>query len=197
MMNIQLDSVSLAFHPDWSEAGIWEVKCYVQDPPTTDFYRFLITKNAEMLTDTIDEWFVTDDRFFNGNYAYGAPIAYLQQHKNDEVLFAGDTVKVEMNSIGRDYANFIWEAQTEAGQSNPLFSGPPSNVKGNIFSIFHNPVVYHRYRHSLKEFQFLILIYFNQFAIFALNGFCAEFFEQSIIMCGNDNCPACFANICK
>lgn len=127
-----LDSVSLAFHPEWSDDGIWEVKCYVQDPTTEDFYRFLISKNSDMLTDTIDEWFVTDDRFFNGNYAYGAPIAYLQQHKDDEVLYVGDTVQVEMNSIGRDYANFIWEAQTEAGQSNPLFSGPPANVKGNI-----------------------------------------------------------------
>lgn len=127
-----LDSVSLAFHPDWSDDGIWEVKCYVQDPPTEDFYRFLISKNSDMLTDTLDEWFVTDDRFFNGNYAYGAPIAYLQQHKDDEVLLTGDTVKVEMNSIGSGYANFIWEAQTEAGGSNPLFSGPPANVKGNI-----------------------------------------------------------------
>jgi hypothetical protein len=128
----RLDSVSLAFHPDWSEDGIWEVKCYVQDPPTEDFYRFIISKNSEILTDTLDEWFVTDDRFFNGNYAYGAPIAYLQQHKDDEVLLEGDTVTVEMNSIGKSYANFIWEAQTEAGQSNPLFSGPPANVKGNI-----------------------------------------------------------------
>jgi hypothetical protein len=75
---------------------------------------------------------VTDDRFFNGNYAYGAPVAYLEQHKNDEVLLKGDTVTVEINSIGREYANFIWEAQIEAGQSNPLFSGPPANVKGNI-----------------------------------------------------------------
>jgi hypothetical protein len=127
-----LDSVSLAFHPDWDEDGMWEVKCFVQDPPTEDFYRFLISKNREMLTDTLDEWFVTDDRFFNGNYAYGAPIAYLRQHENDEILTKGDTVFVEMNSIGSAYANFIWEAQSEVQGSNPLFSGPPANVKGNI-----------------------------------------------------------------
>jgi len=127
-----LDSVSLAFHPDWSEDGIWEIKCYVQDPLTEDFYRFRISKNGEMISDTLDEWFVTDDRFFNGNYAYGAPVAYLQQGKDDEGLKAGDTVAVEMNSIGADYANFIWEAQSEVRGSNPLFSGPPANVKGNI-----------------------------------------------------------------
>jgi len=128
----RLDSVSLTFHPDWSDDGIWEVKCYVQDPPTEDFYRFMITKNSKMLSDTLDEWFVTDDRFFNGNYAFGAPIAYLQQGKDDEILNEGDTVTVEMNSIGADYANFILEAQSEIRGSNPLFSGPPANVKGNI-----------------------------------------------------------------
>jgi len=127
-----LDSVSLAFHPDWADNGIWEVKCYVQDPPTEDFYRFMISKNREMLTDTLNEWFVTDDRFFNGNYAYGAPIAYLRQGKGDEVLLKGDTVTVEMNNIGAGYANFIWDAQSEVNGSNPLFSGPPANVKGNI-----------------------------------------------------------------
>ena len=127
-----LDSVSLAFHADWSDDGIWEVKVFVQDPPTKDFYRFLISKNSEMLTDTLNEWFVTDDRFFNGNYASDAPVAYLRQNLEDEFLIKGDTVNVEMNSIGSDYANFIWEAQAEVEGSNPLFSGPPANVKGNI-----------------------------------------------------------------
>jgi hypothetical protein len=127
-----LDSVSLDFHPDWSENGIWEIKVYVQDPPTKDFYRFMISKNGRSLTDTLDEWFVTDDRFFNGNYAYGAPIAYLRQDNGDEVLKVGDTVAVEINSVGIDYANFIWDAQSEIRGSNPLFSGPPANVKGNI-----------------------------------------------------------------
>jgi hypothetical protein len=128
----RLDSVSLAFHPDWSDDGVWEVKCYVQDPPTEDFYRFMISKNRELLTDTLSEWFVTDDRLFNGNYAYGAPVAYLRQNKNDLFVSVGDTIKVEMNSIGSGYANFIWEAQDEVEGSNPLFSGPPANVKGNI-----------------------------------------------------------------
>lgn len=127
-----LDSVSLAFHPEWSEDGIWEVLCYVQDPPTKDFYRFVVSKNGEMITDTLDEWFVTDDRLFNGNYAYGAPVAYLQQDKPGEVLNPGDTVMLEINSIGEDYANFIWDAQAEIRGSIPLFSGPPANVRGNI-----------------------------------------------------------------
>ena len=127
-----LDSVELVFHSDWSTDGIWEVKCFVQDPPTTDFYRFRVLKNGKMVTDSLDEWFVTDDRFFNGNYAYGAPVAYLEQGSEEEGLSPGDILTVEMNSIGNDYTNFLLEAQAELRGSIPLFSGPPANVKGNI-----------------------------------------------------------------
>jgi hypothetical protein len=128
----RLDSIDLKYHNDWGDNGIWEVRCFVQDPPTADYYRFLVSNNNRMITDTLTEWFVTDDRFFNGNYAYGATVAYLRQDKNNETLSPGDTVMVEVNSIGRDYAYFIWDAQAEHAGSNPLFSGPPANVKGNV-----------------------------------------------------------------
>jgi len=127
-----LDSVNLLFHPDWSDYGIWEVKCYVQEPPTIDFYRFMILKNQMILTDTLNEWFITDDVFFNGNYTNGATVAYLQQSSDQEGLIKGDTVTVEVNSIGKEYYNFLMEAQAELRGSNPLFSGPPANIKGNI-----------------------------------------------------------------
>jgi len=127
-----LDSISLLFHPEWSDRGIWEVKCYVQEPPTIDFYRFLVSRNQVLLTDSLKEWFVIDDKFFNGNYTNGATIAYLRQGSKAEGLSKGDTVTVEVNNIGKEYANFLWDAQAELRGSNPLFSGPPSNVKGNI-----------------------------------------------------------------
>jgi len=127
-----LDSVNLKFHRDWGRKGIWEVKCYVQEPPSIDFYRFLVYKNSELLTDTLNEWFVTDDKFFNGNYTNGATVAYLQQGSTAESLAVGDTITVEVNSISKEYANFLWEAQAELRGSNPLFSGPPANFKGNI-----------------------------------------------------------------
>jgi hypothetical protein len=129
-----LDSISLLFHPDWNDKGIWEVKCYVQEPPTVDFYRFLIYKDQTLLTDILDEWFVTDDIFFNGNYTNGATIAYLQQGSEQESLKPGDIVSAEVNSISKDYYSFVMEAQAELRGSNPLFSGPPANVKGNISS---------------------------------------------------------------
>ncbi len=128
----QLDSISLEYHPDWGPGGIWEVKSYLLDPPTNDYYRILISKNSTMLTDTLYEWYVTDDVFFNGNYTNGAGIGYLVQDYHDNTVSAGDTISAEVDGIGKDYASFIWDAQTEIWGSNPLFSGPSANIKGNI-----------------------------------------------------------------
>jgi hypothetical protein len=127
-----MDSITLQFHPEWSEDGIWEVKCYVQEPPTVDFYRFLLSKNQTMFTDTLDEWIISDDLFYNGNYTNGLPIGYLDQGSTEQGLRVGDTITAEVNSIGKEYFNFLAEAQSELFGSNPLFSGPPANIKGNI-----------------------------------------------------------------
>jgi hypothetical protein len=129
---VGIDSLQLFFHPDWSESGFWEVKCFFQDPPEADYYRFLVSRNGKLITDTLDEWFVSDDRFFSGGYVNGATVAMLDQGSENEMLNNGDEVTIELNSIGRDYAGFIGEAQAELMGSNPLFSGPPANVTGNI-----------------------------------------------------------------
>jgi len=129
---VKLDSIDLVFHPEWSEEGFWEVRSFFQDPKSEEYYRFLIYRNGQMITDTLDEWFVSDDRFFNGSYLYGASVAFLDQGSERERIESGDEITVELNSVSREYAGFLWEAQSELWGSNPLFSGPPSNVKGNI-----------------------------------------------------------------
>jgi hypothetical protein len=129
---VKIDSLQLLFHPDWSEDGFWEVKCFFQDSPTADFYRFLVSRNGKLMSDTIDKWLISDDRFFNGSYVEGASVAFLDQGSEDEKLNTGDMVTIELNCISRPYARFIFDAQAELMGSNPLFSGPPANVKGNI-----------------------------------------------------------------
>ena len=62
----------------------------------------------------------------------GQQLLIWSRDQDEEVLEPGDIVTVEMNSIGEEYANFLWDAQSEISGSNPLFSGPPANVKGNI-----------------------------------------------------------------
>jgi hypothetical protein len=126
------DSITLAYHDEWGPYGIWEVKSFFPDPPTNDYYRILISVNSRMLTDTLYEWYVTDDIFFNGNNTNGIGIGYLVQGYHDNSVTEGDTIIAEINGIGKDYASFIMEAQTEIWGSNPLFSGPSANIVGNI-----------------------------------------------------------------
>ena len=44
----------------------------------------------------------------------------------------GDTVTFELNSIDQNYYNFVVDAQLEIFGNNPLFSGPPANIRSNI-----------------------------------------------------------------
>lgn len=124
-----LDSIGLNYLSTWE---YWEIQCYAQDPPTRDFYMFKNYKNGKLLSDTISELMVSDDRMFNGSYTNGIGVGYLSIHKDDEEIHTGDTVKLQISGITEEYARFIWSVQTESGYKNPLFSGPPANVKGNI-----------------------------------------------------------------
>ena len=127
-----IDSIGLVHQPDWGEEGFYEVTCYYQDPPTKDFYLFNIYKNNELLTDTINERFATDDEFYNGNYTNGIGVGFLDQSVPAEVLNPGDVVTFQALSITEEYYDFIVTLQTETGFQTPLFSGPPSNIKSNI-----------------------------------------------------------------
>jgi len=127
-----IDSIGLVYQPDWGEKGFYEVTCYYQDPPSKDFYMFNIFKNGEMLTDTISNRFVSADDFYNGNYTNGIGVGYLNQAYKREILIAGDTITFQGCNITEEYYNFIVTLQSETGYQNPLFSGPPANVKGNI-----------------------------------------------------------------
>ena len=127
----EIDSIRLAFR-DWGEDGFYEVQCYYQDPPEKNFYLFNIFKNGELITDTMDKRFITDDEFYNGNYTNGIGVGYLNQSIKRERLYDGDVITFQAANIEESHARFIWQLQEEAGYQLPLFSGPPANVNGNI-----------------------------------------------------------------
>lgn len=127
-----IDSIQVVFHQEWGRMGMWEVKSYVLEPEGSDYYRFVIQKNSQIVTDSLDEWFISDDKFFDGNYSNGAGVGYLNQSNPAEALASGDTVWLRVDNISPKFTYFIWTAQAEISGSNPMFSGPPANVKGNI-----------------------------------------------------------------
>ena len=128
----QIDSIALEFHEDWGNEGYWEVKCYVWDPPTPDFYMFYVYRNGEPCNDTITEVFVVDDLIYNGNYTNGIGVAFLNQAYDHQKLKTGDIVTLRVSRITKEYSDFLWDVQEEVNYSTPLFSGSPANVKGNI-----------------------------------------------------------------
>ena len=129
---VMLDSAGLKFYEDFGEQGLWEVKCWFNDSISTDFYRFDISSNDNSITQSLDKWIVTDDKFFNGEYVNGGVISYLDQNSENEKLLPGDVLTITLGNISREYYNFIQDAQAELRGSNPLFSGPGANVRGNI-----------------------------------------------------------------
>lgn len=127
----EMDSIGFKYWPNLGD-GYWEVKCYVLDPPTTEFYMFDAYINDKTVTDTITERMVMDDILYNGSYTNGIGVAWLDQELPTEKAGKGDKITIRASSISEGYANFLWELADETQGNNPLFDGPPANIKGNI-----------------------------------------------------------------
>ena len=59
------------------------------------------------------------------------PICHLNQKDSLQVVHTGDTVTMDLWSIPRDYAHYIFDISSSTG-TNPLM-GTPSNVSTNIY----------------------------------------------------------------
>lgn len=110
----------------------YQVAIWSPDPPEANYYNFKLWRNNELLNKRLSDYTVQPDDFFQDNYIPGLPIGFLNDDDEDEAVFPGDTVTLEVNSIAEEYYNFITEAQNEIFGNNPLFSGPPANVSTNL-----------------------------------------------------------------
>ena len=125
----QIDSISTKYYTDFEA---WEIKCFVQDPPTEDYYLFHIYKNNVLMTDTLTEPLVVDDKLYNGNYTNGIGVGYLRDEKSGERGYLGDSIRLETWRIDKNFFKFVSEYKDALRTQTPLFSGPPANVKGNV-----------------------------------------------------------------
>lgn len=126
-----LDSISLLYFSSPFGSG-YQVLMYAFDPPEREWYNYKLWRNGDMLTDTLIKYSVQPDDFFNDSYTSGLPVGFLSDDDPREAVKAGDTITFELNSITQDYYNFVVDAQLEIMGNNPLFSGPPANVRSNI-----------------------------------------------------------------
>jgi hypothetical protein len=124
-----VDSITLGYDPriDHVMGMLW-----AQDPPSQDFYMVRYKQNGVLMSDSLREWGVTDDVFFNGNSTNGYPVLWLDQKKEHEKVVPGDVLELELMSITEDYFKFIIECRISSGFQTPMFSSTPGNVRTNL-----------------------------------------------------------------
>ena len=133
----KIDKISLSWDVAHGDKN-WNVLLYSKDnPDKEDFYAFSVYLNNELISDKISELEYAWDRYFNGNDVNGVSVQQIIEEESDGEeteyhLKEGDWVKLEMQTINKDYYHFIDAVQEETGIQVPLFSGPPANVPGNI-----------------------------------------------------------------
>lgn len=123
-----IDSISFGqdfFNPNNKTVNLW-----AQEPATLgEYYMWLYYINGNLMSDTIKQVVFASDEMVNGNYMNGYPIYSMEK------ISQGDTVTLEMLSVNKEYYDFLNALFSEVfGAGNP-FSGPPSNVKGNVKNI--------------------------------------------------------------
>ena len=122
-----IDSILTVFNESYK---LWSVNAWAKDPAETeDYYMFLTRINGVLYTDSLSNLAVTEDKFYNGSYTNGIP-CYMFAEK--DTIKVGYDVTLEICAITKDYFHFISEAQTMINPQNPLFSGPPANVRTNL-----------------------------------------------------------------
>ena len=124
-LRILIDSLSIEFAPDFKK---WMIRYFGQDLPGKDYYLFNSMVNGKIVTDSILQKVVRNDAFFDGRYISGAVVQAL----NEDVMKIGDQYTLMASNITKQYYDYLASLQAEVGDKNPLFSGPPANVKGNI-----------------------------------------------------------------
>jgi hypothetical protein len=130
-LGARLDSITVSYFQSPFVSG-YQVFMYALDPPQRNWYSFKIWKNQELLTDTLSKYAIQSDDFFNGTYIYGLPVGFLIDDDPREAAKPGDTITFELNAIDQSYFDFLADAQLEIAGNNPLFSGPPANIRTNI-----------------------------------------------------------------
>ena len=127
----RLDSIGLNYFRSPFVTG-YQVVMFGQDSPEREWYRFTLRKNRVLLTDQLEDITVQPDDLFNGSYIFGLPVGFLLEDEPDESPQPGDTVTFELSGTDQAYYQFVVDAQLELFGNNPLFSGPPANVRSNI-----------------------------------------------------------------
>jgi hypothetical protein len=123
-----IDSLSIRPHPWLRDHS--ELLIHFQEPAATeDFYMWKVYRNDIDLTSTINRVRFSDDGLVNGQYVR---FAFYTFQPEEGLPTTGDTIRVEMYSISKEYYFFLDAMRRNQGTVGGPFTGPPSNIPGNI-----------------------------------------------------------------
>jgi hypothetical protein len=124
---------SVGFRPSVLADTYLEVLVWGYMPEEEENYlSFHLYRNYEIVNDSLQGFFIIDDRYMDKKEIEGVSCLFLNQEEEQSVLREGDIITVRIDGITKAYATFIVEAQSELFGSDPIFSGPPANVQTNI-----------------------------------------------------------------
>jgi hypothetical protein len=134
-----LDSVSLRLiSSSTADEPVWSVFAHFQDQPGLNTYGAHLYINDIQYTDRIQRYYVNvfGETTAEGQYIH-FPVFFLWKELNWDdgipmYLYTGDTITFELNVLNRAYYDFLRAAKREINGGNPVFTGPPANVPGNI-----------------------------------------------------------------
>ena len=86
-----------------------------------------VTKNKSAET-IFDYFMIISDLYFEGYEIDGYELPFVVE----DGIAEGDTILFRVSSFSGDFADFISQARSEASGRNPIFSGPPADVKSNV-----------------------------------------------------------------
>ena len=128
-----IDSVRAVFREATTldEEGYYVLYYGPELPGLGDYFRFKVFRNGRLLNRPQD-LFVRSDELVDGRYI-GA--FELNNNQGEEETFErGDSIRVEMNSLPRDYYFFLNEIVTQLNNTG-LFAAPPANVRTNVRNV--------------------------------------------------------------
>ena len=124
-----VDSVRLRMSSHFEKIAEVLVFADFSDLPEENRFSVFVSLNDSVLNQGVDRVIVSS------GILNGMPCYVLNQNPESERknrLSLGDVVTVNINAITKEYADFISEVNSELRGSNPIFGGPPANVKTNI-----------------------------------------------------------------
>jgi hypothetical protein len=108
----------------------YDVLFYGREPqPSGDYYLYLLSINNKLYSDTITEVLFVSDEFVNGNYIMEYPVYRIREK---DIMPDPVEVTLEMQSVTKQYYEFMSALMVETVWRGSPWDGPPANIPGNI-----------------------------------------------------------------